>query len=169
MVWRFFIIYYIILSLPHPVSADYFQIRYRGKMVFLILVHVHDLYFKKSYTYPTPNLSYTNTSKLTNYIYIYIYVIGRKLNGLSFGYYKFISTGHSIWETNLFRQSSHNGETNYKNSHSMDSYSFKKMKKERKKERGGEYIHMYIYIYIYREREREKIWGIISKRETKPF
>ena len=56
---------YIIPSLPHSVSADYFWIRYQGKMVFLILVHVHDLHFNKTYTYPTSNLSYTNTSKLT--------------------------------------------------------------------------------------------------------
>ena len=62
---HFTLLYYIIPSLPHPVSADYSRIRYRGKMVFLILVHVHDLYFNKTYTYPTPNLSYTNTSKLT--------------------------------------------------------------------------------------------------------
>ena len=34
-------------------------------MVFLILVHVHGLHFNKTYTYPTPNLSYINTSKLT--------------------------------------------------------------------------------------------------------
>ena len=61
----FTLLYYIIPSLLHPVSADYFWIRYRGKMVFLILVHVHDLHFNKTYTYPTPNLSDTNTSKLT--------------------------------------------------------------------------------------------------------
>ena len=35
---------YIIPSLPHFVSADYFRIRYRGKMVFSILVHVHELH-----------------------------------------------------------------------------------------------------------------------------
>ena len=58
-------LYYIIPSLPHPVSADYFRIRYRGKMVFLILVNIHDLHFNKNYTHLTPNLSYTNTSKLT--------------------------------------------------------------------------------------------------------
>ena len=34
---------YIIPSLPHPVSAVYFRNRYRGKMLFLILVH--DLHF----------------------------------------------------------------------------------------------------------------------------
>ena len=62
---HFTLLCYIIPSLPHPVSADYFRIRYRGKMVVLILVHVHDLHFNKTYTYPTPNLSYTNTSKLT--------------------------------------------------------------------------------------------------------
>ena len=62
---HFTLLYYIIPSLPHLVSADYFQIRYRGKMVFLILVHVHDLHFNKTYTYSTLNLSYTNTSKLT--------------------------------------------------------------------------------------------------------
>ena len=62
---HFTLLYYIIPSLPHPVSTDYFRIRYRGKMVFLILVHGHDLHFNKTYTYPTPNLSYTNK----NYIY----------------------------------------------------------------------------------------------------
>ena len=62
---HFTLLYYIIPSLPHLVSTDYFQIQYRGKMVFLILVHIHDLHFNKTYTYPTPNLSYTNTSKLT--------------------------------------------------------------------------------------------------------
>ena len=41
---HFTLLYYIIPSLPHPVFADYFWIRYRGKMVFLILVHVHDIY-----------------------------------------------------------------------------------------------------------------------------
>ena len=60
---HFTLLYDIIPSLPHPISADYFQIQYRGKMVFLILVH--DLHFNKTYTYPTPNLSNTNTSKLT--------------------------------------------------------------------------------------------------------
>ena len=39
---NFTLLYYIITSLLHPVSADYFRIRYRGKMAFLILVHVHD-------------------------------------------------------------------------------------------------------------------------------
>ena len=34
---------YIIPFLPHPVSADNFRIRYRGKMVFSILAHVHEL------------------------------------------------------------------------------------------------------------------------------
>ena len=62
---HFTLLYYIIPSLPRPVSADYFRIRYRGKMEFLILVHVHDLHLNKTYTYPTPNLSYTNTTKLT--------------------------------------------------------------------------------------------------------
>ena len=62
---HFTLLYYIIPSLPHPVSADYFRIRYRGKMVFLLLVHVHELHFNKTYTYPTHNLPYTNTSKLT--------------------------------------------------------------------------------------------------------
>ena len=38
---------YIIPSLPHPVSADYFWIRYRGKMVFSILVHVHELHLTR--------------------------------------------------------------------------------------------------------------------------
>ena len=62
---HFPLLYYIIPSLPHPVSVDHFRIRYRGKMEFLIFVHIHDLHFNKTYTYPTPNLSYTNTSKLT--------------------------------------------------------------------------------------------------------
>ena len=39
-------------------SADYFQIRYRGKMVFLILAHVHDLHFNKTYTYPPNPIQY---------------------------------------------------------------------------------------------------------------
>ena len=46
-------------------SADYFRIRYRGKMVFLILVHVHELHLTRLTQIPPPNLSYTNTSKLT--------------------------------------------------------------------------------------------------------
>ena len=58
------------------------------------------------------------------YIYIYIYIIGeKKINKPSFGYYKFISAGNSIRETNLFWSSSHNGE---KNIFSMDSYLYKK-------------------------------------------
>ena len=36
------------------------------------------------------------------YIYIYIHII-EKLNRLSYGYYKFISAGHAIQETNLNR------------------------------------------------------------------
>ena len=44
--------------------ADYFRIRYRGKMVFLILVH--DLHLTRlTHIPPQKNLSYTNTSKLT--------------------------------------------------------------------------------------------------------
>ena len=37
------------------------------------------------------------------YIYIYIYIKLKKLDKLSFNYYIFISAGHSIRETNLFR------------------------------------------------------------------
>ena len=61
---HFTLLYYIIPSLPHPVSAAYSRSRYRGKMVFLVLGHVLDLHFNKTYTYPTPNLS--NISKIQN-------------------------------------------------------------------------------------------------------
>ena len=64
------------------------------------------------------------------YIYIYIYII-EKLSRPSFGYYEFISAGHSIRKTNLFRWPSHNREKkkfikNCRNILSADSYLFKK-------------------------------------------